>query len=695
MRLIFDIFSLAVVLSVFNRGKILNNLNKPWREQFELPSFDNIRSNDFLPALHEAIALAEENIDQILKNSAEPNFSNTVEALEKSDDVLSRLAAIFFNLVGANSNSELEAIQVEFVKNLSAFYTKALMNKKIYSRLKELDCININPILTAEQYRVLDLYRRDYIRSGVDLSEANQLKLARVTTRLAELGTKFSQNILAEEREWSLDLSEDDLDGLPYDLVSILKQSGLDRGCSSPILTLSRSHLVPFLENSSRRDLRKKAFLAWVSRGANKNENNNYRIISEIISLRKERATLLGFKNFSSFKLQNEMARNPETVKEFLYSVLKPAKKKALKELNDLKQIMKSEGIGEPLMAWDWRYYQFKSQKKHLDFNPLELKPHFKLESIIEAAFYVANKLFNLDFLPISYVSYHPDVKCWEVKRNGKHVGIFLGDYFARTSKRSGAWCSSLRSQSKLHKNETPIVINVCNFAKPGKKEEALLTIDDATTLFHEFGHALHNLLSNVTYNRISGTSVARDFVELPSQLFEHWLVIPEVLDRFAINIKTGKRIPKKLLEKLFKSMTFGTGFATVEYLASAIIDILIHTEEPMSNPEDFQNKILSELEIPEGIVMRHALSNFAHIFSGDGYSSGYYSYLWSEVMDADAFDAFKDKNNFFDDELARKLETFIYGSGGSKEPEKLYELFRGREPTIDSLLRGRGLVQE
>ena len=671
----------------------MNNLNKPWREQFELPSFDNIRTHDFLPALYEAIGLAKENIEKIVRNSADPNFSNTVEALETSDVVLSRLAAIFFNLVGANSNSKLEAIQVEFVKNLSVFYSEVLMNKKIYSRLKDLKNTNSYPLLTSEQCRMLDLYQRDYIRSGVDLSEVNQLKLAKLTTRLAELGTKFSQNILAEEREWKLELSGNDLDGLPNDLVSILKQSGLDRGCSSPILTLSRSHLVPFLENSSRRDLRKKVFLAWVSRGANKNENNNYKIIAEVLSLRKERATLLGFKNFSSFKLQNEMARNPENVKDFLHSVWKPAKKKALRELNDLKQIMKSEGIEGSLMAWDWRYYQFKSQEKYLDFNPMELKPYFKLESIIEATFYVANKLFNLDFLPISYVSYHPDVKCWEVRRNGKHVGVFLGDYFARTSKRSGAWCSSLRSQSKLHKGETPIVINVCNFAKPGNKEDALLTIDDATTLFHEFGHALHNLLSNVTYSRISGTSVARDFVELPSQLFEHWLLTPEVLDRFAINIKTGKSIPKKLSKKLLKSMTFGTGFATVEYLASAIVDILIHTEEPNSNPEDFQNKVLSELEIPEGIVMRHALSNFAHIFSGDGYSSGYYSYLWSEVMDADAFGAFKDKNNFFDDELARKLETFIYGAGGSREPEKLYELFRGRAPTIDSLLRGRGLA--
>jgi len=678
-----------------NRGKILNYLNKPWREQFDLPSFDKIRINDFLPALHEAIALARDNIEQIVQNKANPNFSNTVEALETSDAVLSRLGAIFFNLVGANSNSQLEAIQVEFVKNLSMFYSEVLMNKKIYSRLETLNHVNIDPILTSEQRRVLDLYRKDYIRAGVDLSEENQLKLAKVTTRLAELGTKFSQNILVEEREWILDLSENDLDGLPYDLVSSLKQSGLDRGYSSPILTLSRSHLVPFLENSSRRDLRKKAFLAWIKRGANKNENNNYKIIAEVISLRKERATLLGFKNFSSFKLQNEMAKNPENVKEFLHSVLKPAKKKALKELNNLKQIMKSEGIGEPLMAWDWRYYQSKSQEKHLDFNPMELKPYLKMESIIAAAFYVANKLFNLDFLPISYVSYHPDVKCWEVRRNGKHIGVFLGDYFARTSKRSGAWCSSFRSQSKLHKDETPIVINVCNFAKPGKNEEALLTIDDATTLFHEFGHALHNLLSNVTYSRISGTSVARDFVELPSQLFEHWLLTPEVLDKFAISIETGKSMPKKLSEKLLKSMTFGTGFATVEYLASAIVDISIHTEELSSNPEDFQNKILSELEIPEGIVMRHALSNFAHIFSGDGYSSGYYSYLWSEVMDADAFDAFKDKNNFFDEELARKLETFIYGAGGSREPEKLYELFRGRAPTIDALLRGRGLESE
>ena len=675
------------------KGKILNNLNKPWREQFELPCFDSICTSDFLPALHEAIGLAKENIKIIVQDSAPPNFSNTVEALETSDLVLSRLTALFFNLVGTNSNSELEAIQVEFVKNLSTFYSEVSMNKEIYFRLNEIDKTNSNLTLTSEQLRVLDLYQRDYIRSGVNLSGPNQLKLAKITIRLAELGTNFSQNILADEREWKLDLLENDLDGLPLDLVSTLKQSGLDRGCSSPILTLSRSHLVPFLENSSRRDLRKQVFLAWVSRGANKNENNNYKIIEEIISLRKKRANLLGFKNFSSFKLQNEMAKNPEKVTDFLHSVLKPAKRKAFKELDDLKKIMRTEGIRGPLRAWDWRYYQAKSQEKHLDFNPIELKPYFKIESMIEAAFYVAHKLFNLEFLPISYATYHLDVKCWEVIKNGKHVGVFLGDYFARSSKRSGAWCSSFRSQSKLHKKNYPIVINVCNFAKPAHKEEALLTVDDAMTLFHEFGHALHNLLSNVTYNRISGTSVARDFVELPSQLFEHWLLTPEVLNKFAISTKTGKSLPRKLSEKLSKSITFGTGFATVEYLASAIIDILIHTEEPNSNLEEFQNKTLSELEIPEGITMRHALSNFSHIFSGDGYSSGYYSYLWSEVMDADAFDAFKDKNNYFDDELARKLEKYIYGAGGSEDPEKLYELFRGRAPTIDSLLRGRGLV--
>ena len=675
------------------KGKILNNLNKPWREQFELPCFDSICTSDFLPALHEAIGLAKENIKIIVQDSAPPNFSNTVEALETSDLVLSRLTALFFNLVGTNSNSELEAIQVEFVKNLSTFYSEVSMNKEIFFRLNEIDKTNSNLTLTSEQLRVLDLYQRDYIRSGVNLSGPNQLKLAKITIRLAELGTNFSQNILADEREWKLDLLENDLDGLPLDLVSNLKQSGLDRGCSSPILTLSRSHLVPFLENSSRRDLRKQVFLAWVSRGANKNENNNYKIIEEIISLRKKRANLLGFKNFSSFKLQNEMAKNPEKVTDFLHSVLKPAKRKAFKELDDLKKIMRTEGIRGPLRAWDWRYYQAKSQEKHLDFNPIELKPYFKIESMIEAAFYVAHKLFNLEFLPISYATYHLDVKCWEVIKNGKHVGVFLGDYFARSSKRSGAWCSSFRSQSKLHKKNYPIVINVCNFAKPAHKEEALLTVDDAMTLFHEFGHALHNLLSNVTYNRISGTSVARDFVELPSQLFEHWLLTPEVLNKFAISTKTGKSLPRKLSEKLSKSITFGTGFATVEYLASAIIDILIHTEEPNSNLEEFQNKTLSELEIPEGITMRHALSNFSHIFSGDGYSSGYYSYLWSEVMDADAFDAFKDKNNYFDDELARKLEKYIYGAGGSEDPEKLYELFRGRAPTIDSLLRGRGLV--
>ena len=674
----------------------MNILNQPWKELFGLPNFGKVKEEDFLPALTEAIALATENLERIGTNTETPSFQNTIEALEIFDEVLSRLSALFFNLVSANSNEKLEAIQVDFVTRLSTFYSKVLTDKRIFSRIEKLHDLAItkNLILSGEQERVLGLYLSDYVRSGVKLSERDQIKIKEIMTRLAELGARFSQNILAEERDWKLELTETDLDGLPCDLISILKQVGLDRGYTSPVLTLSRSHLVPFLETSSRRDLRKKVHSAWISRCANNNEHNNYEIIQEIILLRKERARLLGYLNFSEFKLENEMAENSEKVKEFLQNVWKYAHEKALEELEQLKQIMEREQVDGPVMPWDWRYYQCKVKKQRFDFNPEDLKSFFELNSIISAAFFTANKLFDLEFTSVKFMGYHPDVRAWQVTRKGIHIGVFIGDYFARDGKRSGAWCSTLRSQSQSSKVVNPIVINVCNFAKPPKDEDALLSFDDATTLFHEFGHALHNLLSNVTYERISGTSVSRDFVELPSQLYEHWLLVPEVLRKFAINNENEERMSDDLMQKLLDSVAFGSGFSTIEYLASAIADIELHSKEGIFTPKMIQAEILDKLDMPEGIVMRHALPNFSHIFSGDGYASGYYSYLWSEVMDCDAFEAFTKKKSYFDTDLAKRLEKFIYGAGGSAEPKKLYELFRGRLPSIDPLLRRRGFIK-
>ena len=671
----------------------MNILNKEWVTPFELPSFGSIREEDFLPALEEAIIFTKENIKRIQENTESPNFTNTIEALESSDIMLSRLTALFFNLASANSNSKLESIQGEFVIKLSKLDSEILMNKTIFKRLDNFYQLRSAYNLNSEQIRVLELYRQKFLRSGVRLSKPKKERLTDIMSKLSELGTKFSQNILSEERDWEMVLTKKDLGGLPSDLISILKQSGIDRNQVMPTLTLSRSHLIPFLENSSRRDLREKAYKAWVSRGANKNKNNNFSIINEILGLRNERAILLGYKNFASFKLETEMASNEETVKSFLKSVWEPAKLKALHEYKELQDLIRQDDAGMRLLPWDRRYYQAKLQKQLFNFNSMELKPYFKLHAIIEAAFYVAKKLFNLDFFSLSFLAYHPDVKTWEVKRNGAHIGIFMGDYFARESKRSGAWCSSFRSQSKFPKIISPVTINVCNFAKPTKGSDALLTFDDATTLFHEFGHALHNLLSNVTYEMVSGTSVARDFVELPSQLYEHWLSTNDVLSKFAIHSETNEKISQTMLAKLVDYNNFGSGFETVEYLSSAIVDIEIHTLEPSMTPLESQNKILKLIGMPEGIDMRHALSNFSHIFSGDGYSSGYYSYLWSEVMDADAFEAFKEKKDFFDRELSKKLELYIYSAGGSKPPEKLYLLFRGREANIDALLKGRALL--
>ncbi len=657
-----------------------------------MPPFETIQAGDFEGAIDIFLKLAKENFEKVAENCESPTFANTIKKMEMADRPLSSITAIYFNLISANSTRELEDMQEDIVAKLTKFKMAVLTDARIYNRIRVLynDKESLN--LTYEEKRVIELYYRNFIRSGAKLKISQKRRLTFIMKRLSELGTKFSKNILEEERNWKLELSENDLIGLSNDLISSLKQSGLERNVSAPVLTLSRSHLVPFLESSPNQVLREKSFKAWVSRGLNSSKNNKA-IVSEILELRAERAKLIGFRNFSEFKLEPEMAKKPETVKTFLMELWKIAKVKASEESKILMALKREDNEFEELQPWDWRYYESKLRNKTFGVDSSDMKSFFKLENIREAAFSVAYNLFNLEFVSVSLSLYHEDAQAWEVKREGVHVGIFIADYFARPSKRSGAWCSTLRSQSKFNGPISPIVLNVCNFAKPTKYNNALLTFDDALTLFHEFGHALHNLLSNVNFDIISGTSVARDFVELPSQLYEHWLTCPYVLENYIIHEKTGKKFPKKVLDSIKLLKKFGSGFSSVEYLASAIVDLELHSANKIEDPLIMQESILKKLGMPIGIVMRHSVCNFAHIFSGDGYSSGYYSYIWSEVMDADAFEAFEEKGNFFDSELAKKLELYIYGSGGSRPPEELYELFRGRLPTINALLKGRGLL--
>jgi len=544
--------------------------------------------------------------------------------------------------------------------------------------------------LPPEQSRVLMLTHRGFVRSGAALEGAQDARMKEIKGRLAVLGTQFTQNLLADERAWFMKLEEADLEGLPEFVIDAARNAGVEKDAGGPVITLSRSLIVPFLQFSPRRDLREKAFLAWQARGANDGETDNRAIAAETLALREERAKLLGYKNFAAFKLETEMAKTPEAVRQLLMDVWEPAKAQAQSDGAVLTEMMHADGVNGDLAPWDWRYYAEKQRMAEHDLDEAALKPYFQLDRMIDAAFSCATRLFSLEFAPLDVPLYHPDCRAWEVTRDGKHVAVFIGDYFARGSKRSGAWCSAMRAQAKFPAEQSPIVINVCNFAKGSP---ALLSYDDARTLFHEFGHALHQMLSNVTYESVSGTSVARDFVELPSQLYEHWLDVPEVLGEFATHAKTGEPMPKEMLDKVLGAANFGMGFATVEYVASAMVDLEFHDGPAPSDPMATQAQVLADLGMPAAITMRHATPQFAHVFSGDGYSSGYYSYMWSEVMDADAFEAFEEAGGAFDPEKAKALEAHILSTGGSQDAAELYKAFRGRLPGVEALLKGRGLI--
>ncbi|GAB1362025.1 M3 family metallopeptidase [Rhodobacter sp.] len=528
-----------------------------------------------------------------------------------------------------------------------------------------------------------------FVRSGAALEGAQADRLTAVKARLAVLGTQFSQNLLADERSWFMELAEADLEGLPAFVVEAARAAGAERGLGA-VVTLNRSLIVPFLQFSPRRALRQRAYEAWVARGANGGQTDNRGIAAETLALRSERAALLGYADFASFKLEPEMARTPAAVRDLLMRVWSPARAKALQDAAVLEAMLRADGQPGALEAWDWRYYSEQRRKAEHDLDEAVLKPYLSLEAMLGAMFDCAHRLFGLEFREIEGPFYHPDVRGWEVTRKGGHVAVFLGDYFARGSKRSGAWCSAMRSQRKLGGEQRPIVVNVCNFAKG---DPCLLSYDDARTLFHEFGHALHQMLSDVTYGFISGTSVARDFVELPSQLYEHWLEVPQVLQTHARHHETGAPMPADLLQRLLAAGTYDQGFATVEFVASAMVDLEFHSGTPPADPMQKQAEVLEALGMPRAIRMRHATPHFAHVFSGDGYSSGYYSYMWSEVMDADAFAAFEETGDPFDPATAAKLERFILSAGGSEDAETLYLKFRGKMPGVEALLKGRGLL--
>ena len=667
-----------------------NLLLDTWDTPFGLTPFDKISDDDFAPALGVALANHKAEIGAITATADPATFANTVEALEAVGRDLDKVLSAFYTVAGADSNPAREALQRDFAPMLAAHFSDVSSNKALFARVAAVWDARDGLDLTDEQARVLMLTHRGFVRSGSALEGAGEDRMKEIKGRLAVLGTEFTQNLLADEREWFMPLAKGDLDGLPEFVIEAALAAGEEKDAGGPVVTLSRSIIVPFLQFSTRRDLREVAYKAWGARGANGGETDNRAIAAETLALRSERAQLLGYKNFAEYKLETEMAKTPQAVRDLLLAVWEPAKAQANSDAEKLTDMMHADGVNGDLEPWDWRFYSARRRKELHDLDEAELKPYFQLDRMIDASFDCATRLFGLQFKSLDVPLYHADCRAWEVTRDGEHIAVFIGDYFARGSKRSGAWCSAMRSQAKFPEVQAPVVINVCNFAKGSP---ALLSYDDARTLFHEFGHALHQMLSNVTYESVSGTSVARDFVELPSQLYEHWLEVPEVLAKFATHAETGKAMPEALLKKVLGAATYDMGFSTVEYVASALVDLEFHDGDVPADPMARQADILDGLGMPHAITMRHATPHFAHVFSGDGYSSAYYSYMWSEVMDADAFEAFEDAGDAFDPERAAALEANILSTGGSRDAGELYVAFRGRLPGVEALLKGRGLL--
>jgi peptidyl-dipeptidase Dcp len=674
-----------------------NPLLADWTGTFRLPPFGAITPAHFRPAFDAALAAHRAEIDAIAADPAPPSFDNTIVAMERAGRALDRVANVFFVLAGADTSDALEAVERDISPLLARHSNAIYLDRALYARVAALYRRRDVLGLSSEQARVLDRYHTRFVRAGGALAKPAQERLAAINERLASLGTQFGQNVLADEKVYALILDEGDLAGLPDFARAAARAAAEERGHKGKFaITLARSSCETFLQFSSRRDLREKIFQAWIKRGENGGATDNRALIAEMVALRAERANLLGFETFADYRLDDQMAKTPAAARKLLDDVWGRARAKAQVERDALQKMIAEEGGNFGLAPHDWRYYAEKLRKARYDLDEAEIKPYFQLDKMIEAAFETARRLFGLTFTPVDVPLYHSDARAYDVKDPaGRHVGLFIGDYFARSSKHSGAWMTSLRDQEKLAGEVTPVILNICNFSKPAAGEPALLSFDDARTLFHEFGHALHGLLSDVTYPLLAGTAVPSDFVELPSQLYEHWLEVPEILQNYARHAKTGAAMPKALLDRLLATRTYGQGFATVEYTACALVDLDLHGRKDTSalDVSDFERSDLERIAMPAEIVMRHRLPHFQHLFSGGGYAAGYYSYMWSEVLDADAFEAFEETGNAFDPETAKRLRDFIYGAGNLRDPAEAYKAFRGRLPTVDALLKKRGLA--
>ena len=664
---------------------------------FEVPPFDKIQNGHYLPAFRKGIKEQETEIRAITENPEAPTFANTIEMMEKSGQLLNQVSSVFFNLREANTNDSLNAIAEEIMPEITAHSDEINLNGKLFARIKTVYDNQNNENLTTEQKMVLEKYYNNFVRGGANLSPEHKEKLKKINSELALLSLKFGDNQLNETNGYQLIIdNEKDLSGLPEGVIAAAAETAKENGRDGKwIFTLHNPSIMPFLQYADNRNLREKIYKAYINRGSQDNERNNWENISKMVSLRAQKAQLLGFPDYASYILNDNMAKNPDNVYRLCNQIWESALPVSQQEARELQKMIDKTGGKFKLAAWDWRYYAEKLKKEKYDLDETEISQYFPLEQVRKGAFYVANKLYGLTFEPLNNIPLpHPDALAFEVKdASGKHVGVYYADYFPRAGKSSGAWMDAFRSQSKLL-NSSPVITNVCNFTKPTGDTPALLTFDEACTLFHEFGHALHGLLSECNYPLVSGTSVARDFVELPSQVMENWAADPDVLKIYARHWKTGEPMPEELIHKIQNSSHFNQGFVVTEFMSAALLDMAYHsvkTTDPI-NAEQFEKTTLEKMGLLPEITVRYRGPYFGHIFNG-GYAAGYYAYTWAEVLDADAFSAFKETGDVFNPEKALAFRENVLSKGGSDDPMKLYKQFRGQEPGIEPLLKRKGLL--
>ncbi|MEO5570513.1 MAG: M3 family metallopeptidase [Bacteroidia bacterium] len=659
--------------------------------------FDKVKVEDFKPALESAMAEKRIEIDAIVKNAEAPTFKNTIEEMEKTGLTLKRVRVFYSIWKGNLSTPQLDSVQEEIEPRLTAFDDSVIQNAALFKRIETVHDDPSTKKLSVEQQRLVERYYKNFVLAGAKLDAANKAKVAVINQKLSELFTKFSKHLLADEGDKFMELTgEKDLDGLPEDFKTSAMESANSKNKRGEwIISNTRSSVAPFLTYSNRRDLREKAWRMFVNRGDNGDANDNNAIITEILQLRAQRALLLGYPTHAHWRLADKMAKTPEKAMALLESVWTPAVLKVKEEVSDMQKIADKEGTDIKIEPWDYRYYAEKVRKAKYDLDQEEVKQYLQLEKMREGMFFVAGELFNMQFTQVTDVPvFHPDVRVFKVtdKNSGKQIGLWYFDPYARKGKRSGAWMDAYREQEKFNGNITTIVSNNCNFIKGKEGEPVLISFDDATTLFHEFGHALHGLNSKVTYPSLSGTNVATDYVEFPSQILERWVITLEVLNKFALHYKTGAPIPQVLVDKIRNSSRFNEGFATLEYLASALIDMKLHLAGSIKiNPDSFERATLTAMGMPSEIVMRHRTPQFGHVFSSDDYSAGYYSYLWSDVLSADAYEAFTQAGGPYDKTVAKNLVDHVFSVGATVDEAEGYREFRGHDPNSDALMRARG----